>query len=376
MSIANTWRWLPDWSEPVNERLEWRTDVQQGYDGTEERYALRAIPRRVWSWSMVLEGYERQKFEAEFYAAATQNWLVPLWWDVGAASLAAGATSYARAESPATRELPADVYLVIADRNGAQGVGPCSYTDLGSVIVHAWTGGLTRAYPAGRAYSARMAQVRLDGIAHITAGVTRYRLTAESVSDFAVASVTVEQWPLRPDRAEPLSSTWDFLRERVDYGGAWQYDVRRTKPLRGVEFGYVYASRSETYLLRQALASLAGQYGQAIVPSFQSDLTPTQPLGGVLMAVRPFGWTAASPNRVRIILRNGTTYNRTVVGTSIVGADEVLVLSPAIGTVIQVQDVRQVCWAWPARLASDAIEIVWTTPEVSQISLPWREVTA
>jgi hypothetical protein len=94
------------------------------------------------------------------------------------------------------------------------------------------------------------------------------------------------------------------------------------------------------------------------------------------MAVRPFGWTAASPNRVRIILRNGTTYNRTVVGTSIVGADEVLVLSPAIGTVIQVQDVRQVCWAWPARLASDAIEIVWTTPEVSQISLPWREVTA
>lgn len=373
MSIANTWRWFPDWSSPITERLEWRTDVQQGYDGVEERYALRSIPRRIWSWSMVLTGHERQKFQAEFYANATATWLVPLWWDVAKASLDAGDTTYVRPDDD-SREIPAESHLVIADSLGAIGVGPCSYSDTGDEIIHAWVGGLARAFPAGRVYAARFAKVRLDTIEDITAGVARYQITAESTVDFGVTPTTVEIWPLRPNRIEPLSANWNVLQERVDFGGAWEYDVRRAKPLRGVELSYFYGTRGEVYFLRRALASLAGQFEQVTLPTFQADLTVTQPIGGALVYVEPIGWTASSPNRIMIILRDGTIYNRTVTGSTLVGADERLAVTPSFGSVIPLEEVRQVCWSRKARLASDAIEIVWTTPEVATIRLPWQEV--
>ena len=373
MSIANTWRWFPDWSSQITERLEWRTDVQQGYDGQEERYALRSVPRRLWSWSMVLDGHARQKFEAEFYASSTATWLVPLWWDVAKATLGAGDTTYVRPDD-ASREIPAESYLVIADSVGAIGVGPCSYSDMGDEIIHAWVGGLARAFPAGRVYAARFAKVRLDTVEDITAGVTRYQVTAEATADFGVTPVTVEIWPLRPNRIEPLSASWNVLQERVDFGGAWEYDVRRAKPLRGVELSYFYGTRAEVYFLRRALARLAGQYEQATLPTFQADLTVTQPIGGSLVYVEPIGWTASSPNCIMIILRDGTIYNRTVTSSSIVGGAELLAVTPAFTSVIQVEDIRQVSWSRKSRLASDAVEIVWTTPEVATISLPWQEV--
>jgi hypothetical protein len=379
MSIANTWRWLPDWSPGITERLEWRTDVQQGYTGHEERYALRQIPRRTWSWEMVLEGHERQRFEAEFFAKATQSWLVPLWWDVQRSALTSLSTSYTRAIAPEDRELPNGGYLVIADRVGAIGKGPVIRTTgtIGGVPseTFSWTGALGRNFPTGRVYAARMAQVALTDIEHVTAGVARYKLTAESVEDFAVAPTGVEQWPLRPDRAEPLGSQWDILRERVDFGGAWQYDTRRTKPLRGAELSYKYGTRIETYLVRTALTWLAGQYREANLPTFMSDLTPTQVIFGTQLDVQPIGWTTAMPTRVAIVRRSGGTIQRNIVGTSMVGSVERLVMSPTLGsTIIPLEDVRQVCWARKSRLASDAIEIIWRTPEVSEFSLPWREV--
>ena len=36
----------PNWIRPVVERLEWLTDVIEGYDATEERTPLRTLPRR------------------------------------------------------------------------------------------------------------------------------------------------------------------------------------------------------------------------------------------------------------------------------------------------------------------------------------------
>lgn len=373
MSIVNTWLWFPDWSSPITERLEWRTDVQQGYNGVEERYSLRSIPRRIWSWSMVLTGNDRQKFQTEFYANATATWLVPLWWDVAKASLDAGDTTYVRPDDD-SREIPAESHLVIADSLGAIGVGPCSYSDMGDEIIHAWAGGLSRAFPSGRVYAARFAKVRIDTIEDITAGVARYQLTAESTVDFGVTPTTVEIWPLRPNRIEPLSGNWNVLQERVDFGGAWEYDVRRAKPLRGVELSYFYGTRSDVYFLRRALASLAGQFEQVTLPTFQADLTVTQPIGGALVYVEPIGWTASSPNRIMIILRDGTIYNRTVTSSTLVGEYERLAVTPIFGSVIAVEEVRQVCWSRPARLASDAIEILWTTPEVATIRLPWQEV--
>jgi hypothetical protein len=372
MSIANTWRWLPDWSSPITERLEWRTDVQQGYTGQEERYALRQIPRRSWSWQMVLDGYGRQKFETEFFSAATATWLVPLWWDVSRAWLVSGATSYTRSISPDDTELRYGGYLVVADRDGAIGKGPITITRAGSSSTYAWVGGLPRAFPRGRVYAARLAKVALTSCEHVTAGVTRYTVSAEAVEDYAVGAIPVEQWPLRPDRSEPLPGQWEILQDRVDFGGAWLYDVRRAKPLNGRELSYIFPDREKAFTLRLALAHLSGQYRQTLLPSFQSDLEVVEPIAGPFLMVRPIGWTTAMPTRVAIVTRSGDTLHRQVTGTFMVGGFEVLALSSAV--TVTLENLRQVCWVATSRLATDAVEIIWTTPQVASVSLPWREV--
>ena len=379
MTVANTWRWLPNWEQGITERLEWRTDVQQGYDGTEQRYALRSIPRRSWSWEMLLTDAERQRFEVEFYANATATWLVPLWWDVSPASFAVGATTYTRPEFPDDRELPADGYLVIADSSGVIGKGPYIRTTgtIGGVpsVSYTWTGGLTRSFPAGRVYAARFAKVTITGKDNVTAGVTRYAFTAETTADFAVDPAAADNWPMRPDRAEPLPSSWEILQERIDYGGAWEYDVRRTQPLRGAEHRYILRSRADAYLLRARLAWLAGQYRTTNMPSFGDDLTPLGTINaGITMQVRRIGWTSSAPTKLAIIERDGFTTYRTVASSTIVGDAETLRIFPNITSAIALSGIRQICWAAPSRLATDAVEIVWTTPEVSTVALPWREV--
>ncbi len=379
MSIVNTWRWLPDWAQGVRERLEWRTDVQQGYDGEEERYPLRAIPRRKWSWSMLLTDDERRRFEVEYYASASEDWLVPLWWDVQAASLASGATTYTRAAAPVDRELPQSGYLVIADRDGAIGKGPYVKTTgtIGGVPSESftWTGGLPRAFPAGRVYAARMAKVTIDNIEQVTAGVARYSLTAEAVEDFAVPYVTsYEDWDVRPDRAEPLSASREILQERIDYGGAWTMDVRQSRPLRGKEHAYTFSFRADVYVMRQRLAWLAGRYREADVPTFNADLVPLANVLGSSIQVRRIGWTSSAPTGLVIIERDGTTWRRTVTGSSIVADTETLTFTPAITSLISLDDIRQISWTVTSRLDTDAVEIAWTTPQVAQMSLPWREV--
>ena len=375
MSIANTWRWLPDWSQGVTERLEWRTDVQQGYDGEEERYPLRRVPRRSWSWSMVLTEDERRKFEVEYYASASEDWCVPLWWDVEPASLASGATSYTRSALPADRELPQFGYLVIADRDGAVGKGPYIKTLSPSSETYTWTGGLPRAFPAGRVYAARMAKVKLDGIEQVTAGVTRYSVSAEAVADFVVGSaIDSSEWDVRPDRAQPLAASREILQERIDYGGAWAMDVRQTRPIRGNVHDHTLSARADVYVMRRRLAWLLGRYQLAHVPTFAADMVALAPVLGSTIDVRPIGWTSDAPTQFVLIERDGTAWRRTVTGSSTVGTTETLTFTPSIGSLISLADIRQISWSVTSRLDSDAIEIIWTTPQVAQMSLPWREV--
>jgi hypothetical protein len=324
---------------------------------------------------MVLTEDERRKFEVEYYASASEDWCVPLWWDVEPASLASGATSYTRSALPADRELPQFGYLVIADRDGAVGKGPYIKTLSPSSETYTWTGGLPRAFPAGRVYAARMAKVKLDGIEQVTAGVTRYSVSAEAVADFVVGSaIDSSEWDVRPDRAQPLAASREILQERIDYGGAWAMDVRQTRPIRGNVHDHTLSARADVYVMRRRLAWLLGRYQLAHVPTFAADMVALAPVLGSTIDVRPIGWTSDAPTQFVLIERDGTAWRRTVTGSSTVGTTETLTFTPSIGSLISLADIRQISWSVTSRLDSDAIEIIWTTPQVAQMSLPWREV--
>lgn len=69
----------PDWSSPLIERREWRTDVMRSFDGTEERRALRASPRRRWEYRLADHDVSAQRLEAAIWVAQGEPVYLPLW---------------------------------------------------------------------------------------------------------------------------------------------------------------------------------------------------------------------------------------------------------------------------------------------------------
>lgn len=63
---------------PVTEKLEWKTDIIQNYDGTEQRIALRPRPRRYFQMSLVLlNDADRKLIYDKLYQVATRELIVP-----------------------------------------------------------------------------------------------------------------------------------------------------------------------------------------------------------------------------------------------------------------------------------------------------------
>lgn len=76
------WIYPPDWSAPINERLQWRTDVLTSYNGAEQRIALRQTPIRSLKFNFLIDGdIQRRDLEVKLWANGAKLWDVPVWTD-------------------------------------------------------------------------------------------------------------------------------------------------------------------------------------------------------------------------------------------------------------------------------------------------------
>ena len=74
--------WLPNWTEPGIERLEWLTDVLTSTTGTEQRRALRAEPRCRLAATFLVSDAERAFLDLALSRWAARVWAVPKAWCV------------------------------------------------------------------------------------------------------------------------------------------------------------------------------------------------------------------------------------------------------------------------------------------------------
>ena len=75
------WALTPDWSTPVEEKLGWKTDRLRGWDGTEQRRALRIAPRRNVKFATWMSQQDKQFVENQSFAWGALIWALPIWWD-------------------------------------------------------------------------------------------------------------------------------------------------------------------------------------------------------------------------------------------------------------------------------------------------------
>ncbi|MDR1063252.1 MAG: hypothetical protein LBL48_04860, partial [Azoarcus sp.] len=94
--MSEPWLLPPDWSRPVVETLEWRTDVlTASRTGISQHRALRSLPRRTLTWRSLAYAAGRQWAALALAARQAETWLIPVWPDGQWLStpLPAGATS-------------------------------------------------------------------------------------------------------------------------------------------------------------------------------------------------------------------------------------------------------------------------------------------
>lgn len=385
------WPCPPEWSNPVSETLAWLTDALQAKTGGTQTRALRAAPRRSFSFAGVVGDTTRRVVDAIRFDAGVQQVALPIYPDAQwlDANLAAGATSVPCntagfdfvAGGQAVLWLDATRWEVVA-------------IDSIAADALALTVGTADTWPIGtRLYPLRTARVGSASKAtHHSADVSSVdaALLIDEPCDWPAAwpttttyrGVPVLEW--RNEESEDPVDQYDRLSEAVDQdtGPVFYFDLARA-PFRAQSQRFVIAGRDQHTAFRSLLYALNGRAAQLWVPSWQADLQLAQPVtSGAKQLTVPwagytrFGRMQANRRDLAIELYDGTLLYRRITGSAESGDNETLQIDSALGVAVDPSAVRQIGWLSMCAQATDTVTLQHNTDAdgVAIATLNWQAV--
>ncbi len=381
------WTFVPDWSAGILERLEWKTDVLQSFDASEQRGALRLGARQRWEFEVFFEGRSRRYAEASAWGWGARVWALPVWIDgqqLGA-QLNAGALSVPVAT--ALRAYAAGGLAVVFS-------DPFTYEVLEVASVGASSITLARAtastWPAtATIYPARLARLA-DQVAlpRWSGQASSARLAFEMVTpaDYTAdaGAVTYRGRPVLTDKPNWVGGfELELSRKLAELDamtGARVYDDESGIPSARQRMRWTLTSRAEQDTYRRLLYALRGRRGSVWVPTWTDDLVlvATIASGASNIDVDWTGYTRqldqdTGRRDVRIELASGTILYRRITGAVEVSATvERLSVDAVFPSTIEPADVVQVSFLTLARLDADAIELAHWTSDVSESATTFR----
>ena len=387
------WPLVPDWSEPVTETLEWLTDVlQASRTASSQHRALRATPRRGFTWRSLAEGQDRRLADLLLADRGGRTWRVPVWPDVQVLDSALSASAD---ELPCRTEgfdftAPGSALLWRSPREW--GVVEISAIDvdglqLSETSPSSWpVGTLLLPLRAGRIGEAPEEQALTDEVGarnSVAANVIEpCDWPAAMPTAAAYRALPVLEW--RPDESEPPTSSAPRMLGVVDNETAPPVITDMIdRALRAQGHSWLLQGREAQGAWRSMLYALAGRANPVWVPSWTADLRVVAAIAAAATFITVewtgytlFGRQQAGLRDLRIELWNGTAFCRRITG-SVQGAEtETLQLDAALGQAVAIADVRQVSWLRLCTLASDTVELRHLTDAdgISQCRLAFSEV--
>jgi len=380
------WKTPANWSSPIIERLEWRTDVLLAYDGSEQRIALRQTPRRYFEFGFLVPTLlERQKLEAAISANGSQSWDLPVWTDSTHCTSAISNGDVAVYADTVGRDFVAGGKALLLSANGSSliiNISTLTATqlNLSSAVVGTWPVE-TLVIPLRTAYLEQNQQIsRFTGSAIY--GVVRF--LCDDISSYAAATLT----QYRGYDVLETPSNWmqditlDYQRKMqiVDFGVGGVYrDDESSLPVFVQSHAWALDSRQKITDFRKFLYSRRGRLNALWVPSFMPDLTFVA-LSSTALDILNIDYTTLynqSVNRrdIRIELTNGNVYYRRIVDSAVISASvERLTLDSVLGVSVTADDVEKISFMMFGRLDTDAIEIAWSWGDYADVKANFRSV--
>lgn len=364
------WPITADWSESVDESLEWLTNVMEARTGRVQKRQLRQSPRRYFKFRVVAEGSRRRILDNLLQANSGDYWWLPIWPDVQqlSADLGAGA-NFIPCRTEGFDFVEDGKVLLRSDVQTWDLLTIVSVTETGLVVNEA----TSQDFSAGAAvYPVRLAF--LDAQPEETvwtdrAGRRTVNFRIEPPCDFTAQapSATYRGYPvleMRPDWSKEPRRTFERKLESIDVETApvAVFDIPG-RAFYKVSAQWSVCGRDENTELRSLLYWLRGRMATLWVPSWQSDfiLVTNMASGATTMTVEWTGYSLfdvpAHFRDLRIELVNGTVFYRRIQSVTGDGMTESLVLDSALGVAITPSDIEKISVIVLSQLSSDKVEL-------------------
>ena len=380
------WTTPANWSTPIIERLEWRTDVLLAYDGSEQRIALRQTPRRYFEFGFLVPTLlERQKLEASISANGSQSWDLPIWTDsTPCTSAISDSDTVVYVDTVGRDFVEGGKALLLAANGNTLIINISTLTttqlNLSSAVVGSWPIE-TSVIPLRSAYLEQSQQIsRFTGSAIY--GVVRFLL--DDISTHAVATLTqyrsYDVLEIASNWKQDLNSDYQRKMQVVDFGNSVYRDDESGLPTFVQGHMWALDSRQKITDFRKFLYSRRGRLNALWVPSFMPDLSFVSLSSVVYLDVTNIGYTTLynqSINRIdiRIELTNGNVYYRRIIASAVVsGTVERLTLDSGLGVSITADDVEKISFMMFGRLDADAVELAWSWGDYVDVAANFRSV--
>lgn len=372
----------PNWKNPLMESLEWRTDVQRAYDGTEMRRSLRVTPRRSIEYDFTVRDDNVRLFEALTWVWQGRMFAVPMWMNrsnltadvsVGATSISLPTTDlgFAADGIVVIFRSASDYEIVVADS-----VGPSSIA-LRYPLSRAWQEG-DRVYPV---LVGKM-PVSMQTVRHtdrLITGKAEFMSSGHINDPFipaTAASVVYdgkEVVTTRPNWKSGIENTFSHEFVTLDGGtGAILWQQTETSGRISRPYSWLLKNRSEIAAFRAFVGRLSGQWKSCWIPSWHDDMTvvdltvaggSTLTIGGTLFP--DYVGVDTARDRIAVVMNNGTTYYRKIGGVTVVGPNTALQLDTPFPEDVGPLTVRRVYLLLHCRMAGDKVTIPWQTDSVA-----------
>lgn len=383
--VTRVFPFRPNWATPVNEILEWKTDVLRARDGTEQRRDLRKLPRRGFEFSILVKGDLSSALETVLFGWQNRYFALPVWTDRG--RLVADAAT-----------LDTTLYLdtdTLGFQPGGYAIVFYSESFYDVVNITAVYGdritlveGIETDWPAGTLVMPLI-------VGHLNVSVPTSRLTGSVVqAAVSLAGSGDTAWPNVPESSpgtlydgievitdkpnwrNAINNEFTFAFDTVDAGvGPLAYYETEAVARVVRPFQWFLKSRQQIVEFRKLMGRLRGQSKTVWMPSWHDDfvVAASNHANQATLIVKgtwfhSFVGVDTSRDRLAIRLPNGTTVYRRITLTSPNYSNDTttITLDSTLGTTVAPNDNSRVQLLLRCRLATDKIVIPWATDAISE----------
>lgn len=361
--------------KPLTETLVFATDILRNRDGTEQRMALRHVPRSQWEMDFLVQGKERRRLETNLIDSQARIFGVPAWYEpsILQSAVAVDDTTVTVDSTDYSSLKAGGLAITFRDFDNFEVLTIDSLTSTTITFQSAYTKPFvagTRILPVrlgllrARSHRGQRPPINFQGLKLVFTSTDNEDDLSDTSAWNTYNSKVLLDGPNLIDGS--LSEAYNRSIFVFD-NQSGKFEVFSEWPIsrRGSAKTFFTNTRQGLWEVRQLLHALRGRQVSFYLPTFAEDLIPTAGIGsgGTTLTVENVGYTtfidATQPrNVVRVTKTDGTTVVREVTSASEIDDDEEqLTVDSPWGIDASVSEIERIDFVEKVRWDSDEITI-------------------